>query len=137
MEAESGRIGNIVVPQFIHNKMKAGIHIMVEGSLDVRAKRIADEYIVNDNSKFQILEALDKLSRYLGVKNTENIRQLVQAEDYTEAAKELMVIHYDPLYAKGQTRYEFSLCVNSDEKDIACEQIESFVNRLIEEKQKA
>ncbi|MGB7605247.1 MAG: tRNA 2-selenouridine(34) synthase MnmH [Lutisporaceae bacterium] len=137
VEAESGRIGNIVVPQFIHNKMKTGIHIMVEGSLDVRAKRITEEYIVNDNSKAEILEALDKLSKYMGVQKTENIRQLVQAENYVEAAKELMIIHYDPLYAKGQTRYEFSLSVNSDEQNIACEQIEDFVNRLIEESQKA
>lgn len=137
VEAESGRIGNIVVPQYIHNKMKKGIHIMVEGSIDVRAKRITDEYIVNDNSKTEILEALDKLSKYMGIKKTENIRQLVQAENYVEAAKELMIVHYDPLYAKGQTRYEFSLNVNSDEQNIACEQIEGFVNRLIEESQKA
>lgn len=136
VEAESGRIGNIVIPQYIHNKMKAGIHIMVEGSLDVRAKRITDEYIVNENSTTQILEALDKLSKYMGAKKTEKVRKLIQAEDYVEAAKELMIIHYDPLYAKAQTRYDFSLAVNSDEKDIACDEIQGFVNSLIGEKQK-
>lgn len=133
VEAESGRIGNIVLPKFLHNKMKAGIHIMVEGSLDVRATRIAEEYIVNENSKNEILEALDKLSKYMGAQRSESIRQLVLDEKYVEAAKELMIVHYDPLYAKGQTRYEFSLSVNSDEQDKAYGEIEEFVNKLLEE----
>lgn len=133
VEAESGRIGNIVVPKFIHNKMKEGIHVMVEGSLEVRAKRIADEYIVNENSKAEILDAMDSLSKYLGAQKSENIRQLVEQENYIEAAKELMIQHYDPLYGKGQKRYDFSLSVNSDEPGTACEQIEGFVHKLLEE----
>lgn len=133
VEAESGRIGNIVLPKFLHNKMKEGIHIMVEGSLEVRAKRIADEYIVNENSKNEILEALDKLAKYMGNQNSEHIRQLVLNEEYVDAAKELMVVHYDPLYAKGQSRYDFSLSVDSDQPEKACEDIEGFVKKLLEE----
>jgi tRNA 2-selenouridine synthase len=133
IEAESGRIGNIVIPQFMHNKMKEGIHLYVEGSLDARAKRIVDEYIVNENSKQEILEALNKLGRYLGAKKTEHIIELVQAEDYMEATRELMVMHYDPLYAKGQQRYEFKLTVNSDDMEKAVDSIEIFVNQILEQ----
>lgn len=133
IEAESGRIGNIVIPQFMHNKMKKGIHLYVEGSLEARAKRIVDEYIVNENSKQEILDALDKLGRYLGAKKTEHIIELVQAEDYMEATRELMVMHYDPLYAKGQQRYEFKLTVNSDDMEKAVESIEIFVNQILEQ----
>lgn len=131
VEAESGRIGNIVVPKYIHNKMRSGINIMVEGSLEVRAKRIADEYIVNENSKAEILDAMESLSRYLGAQKSQNIIKLIQDENYIEAAKELMVVHYDPLYAKGQNRYEFSLSVNSDNEEKACTEIEEFVNKVI------
>jgi tRNA 2-selenouridine synthase len=132
VEAESGRIGNIVVPKYIHNKMRSGINIMVEGSLEVRAKRIADEYIVNENSKAEILDAMESLSRYLGAQKSQNIIQLIQDENYIEAAKELMVVHYDPLYAKGQNRYDFSLSVNSDDEEKACAEIEEFVNKVID-----
>lgn len=134
IEAESGRIGNVIIPQYMHNKMKQGIHIMVEGSLEARAQRIVDEYIVNENSKQEILDALEKLERYMGGKRTENIRELVKTEDYLEAAKELMLIHYDPLYAKGQERYAFSLTVNSDDMETAAEQVAGFVEELLENK---
>ncbi|MDF2591789.1 MAG: tRNA 2-selenouridine synthase [Clostridia bacterium] len=133
IEAESGRIGNILIPQFMHNRMKQGIHLLVEGSLEARAKRIVDEYIVNENSKQEILDALEKLGRYLGASKTEHIAKLVQAEDYMEATRELMVLHYDPLYGKGQQRYEFSLTVNSDDMDAATERIEEFVNHILEQ----
>lgn len=132
IEAESGRIGNIVIPQFMHSKMKEGIHIIVEGSLEARAKRIVDEYIVNDNSKQEILDALDRLVKYMGAKKTESIRGLVQEENYLEAAKELMLIHYDPLYSKGQQRYKFDLAVNSDDREASVKQIEAFVAKLVE-----
>jgi tRNA 2-selenouridine synthase len=132
IEAESGRIGNVIIPQYMHNKMKQGIHIMVEGSLEARAQRIVDEYIVNESSKQEILDALDRLGRYMGTKKTEHIRELVQAEDYLEASKELMLIHYDPLYSKGQQRYEFGLTVNSDKIEEAVEHIDAFVSQILE-----
>ena len=133
IEAESGRIGNVIIPKFMHNKMKLGIHLMVEGSLDARAKRIVNEYIVNDNSKQEILDALDRLGKYMGNKKTEHIRELVQKEDYLEASRELMVIHYDPLYSSGQQRYEFGLTVNSDYIEAAADSIEVFVNQILEQ----
>jgi tRNA 2-selenouridine synthase len=137
IEAESGRIGNVIIPQYMHNQMKQGIHIMVEGSLEVRAQRIVDEYIVNDHSKQEILDALDKLGRYMGAKKTAHIIELVNAEDYVEASKELMIIHYDPLYEKGQQRYDFSLTVNSDNMEESAEAIEAFVDKTLEESEKA
>jgi len=132
IEAESGRIGNVIIPQYMHSKMKQGIHIMVEGSLEARAQRIVEEYIVNENSKQEILDALDKLARYMGGNKTASIREQVQQENYLEAAKELMIIHYDPLYAKGQERYQFSLAVNSDDMEAAADAIEGFVKTLLE-----
>jgi tRNA 2-selenouridine synthase len=133
IEAESGRIGNIVIPQFFHKRMKEGIHVIVEGSLEARGERIVKEYIVNEGSRQEILDALESLERYMGAKKTEIIRELVQQENYLEAAKELMLIHYDPLYSKGQGRYEFSLNVNSDDMEAAAGRIEDFVNNLIEQ----
>lgn len=133
IEAESGRIGNVIIPQYMHNKMKQGIHIMVEGSLEARAQRIVEEYIVNDKSKQEILDALDRLGKYMGVKKTAHIVELVEAEDYVEASKELMLIHYDPLYAKGQQRYDFSLTVDSDNMEAAVEEIDVFVNNILEQ----
>lgn len=133
IEAESGRIGNVIIPQYMHNKMKQGIHIMVEGSLEARAQRIVEEYIVNDKSKQEILDALNRLGKYMGAKKTAHIVELVEAEEYIEASKELMLIHYDPLYAKGQQRYDFSLAVNSDNMEAAAEEIEIFVNKLLDQ----
>lgn len=134
VEAESGRIGNIIIPKFMHKRMKEGIHILVEGSLEARAKRIVEDYIINGESKQEILEIMDSLNKYIGNRETELIKELVQKENYLEAAKELMLAHYDPLYAKGQRRYEFSLTVDSDDMEKATDAIEDFVTKMIEQK---
>lgn len=117
IEAESSKIGTLSLPKYLHNKMKAGVHILVEGSLAARAQRIIGEYITGEESKAELLEAVNELEKFIGKRKVEALRELITEENYKEAAERLMLEHYDPLYAKGQRQYEYSLRVHSDELD--------------------
>ena len=44
IEAESKRIGNSIIPDFIFEKMKSGIHIFVDADIDFRTDLIIKEY---------------------------------------------------------------------------------------------
>lgn len=131
VEAESSKIGSLAVPKELHHKMKAGRHILVEGSLDIRAKRIVEEYITGEDSRDELLEAIGQLGRFIGIKKTENLRQLIEQGAYRDAAEILMLEHYDPLYRKGQRQYEYRMRVNSDKIHMAAEELEKAFPQLV------
>jgi tRNA 2-selenouridine synthase len=131
IEAESSKIGSLSVPKHLHNKMRTGRHILVEGSLDIRAKRIVEEYITGEDSRDKLLEAVGQLEKFIGIKKTEKLKQLVEQGAYQEAAEILMLEHYDPLYQKGQRQYEYLLRVNSDQIHTAAEALQKSFHQLI------
>lgn len=126
IEAESKRIGAVIIPDFIIQKMKTGRHILVEGSLEKRAIRITDEYVKNDNCKIQISEALDRLRKMLGNEVINKMVEDVTAGKFVEVASELMKKYYDPLYNHTQKSYHYDLAVNSDDIATACDEIELY-----------
>lgn len=114
IEGESSRIGNISVPHYIMKSMKSGRHILAEGSLDVRVKRITEEYKKGEDYKKNIIDSLMKLEKHISGKRIEEYVRLVNCERYDEVAEDLMTRYYDPQYEKEQKAYTFDLTVNTD-----------------------
>lgn len=129
IEAESRRIGNIIMPEYIPNTMKKGRHILVESSLNVRAERIVSEYIKIPNSKTELIENIKKIKRYMSGNVVDEILNMVEKEEYLEAAKELMIKYYDPMYKHTQDTYNYDLIVNSDRIEDACKDIENWAKK--------
>jgi tRNA 2-selenouridine synthase len=123
IEGESSRIGNISVPHFIMQSMKSGRHILAEGSLDVRVKRIIEEYKKGEDYKKDIIDSLMKLEKYISQKRIEEYIRLVNSERYNEVAEDLMVRYYDPQYEKEQKICTFDLTVNTDNLEKAYSKI--------------
>lgn len=130
IEAESRRIGKLFVPEFILSKMKEGIHILVESSMDARAEIILKEYIQNENSKEEIIEALDKLRKFMSNEIIDILVKEVKANEYKKVAIKLMELYYDPMYNHSQKNYDYSLIVNSDNLSEACVKLEEYYNGL-------
>ncbi|MGE5631687.1 MAG: tRNA 2-selenouridine(34) synthase MnmH [Caulobacteraceae bacterium] len=130
VEGESSRIGNIVVPHYIMQKMKSGIHILAEGSLDSRIRRILGEYIKSDNCKEEIINSLLRLGKHISQKRIAEYIELVNKENYYEVAKDLMIRYYDPLYLNEQKEYEFDLTVNTNDLESACSEIEKWLQSI-------
>lgn len=134
VEAESKRIGNIIMPEYIYSSLMRGRHILVEASLEVRAQRIVQEYIQGPDSQGEILKAFGKLRSYLNEKIIQRLVELVREEKYLEVAKELLERYYDPMYQHKQKDYQYDLIVNSNDLDEACREIVSWTKEKIEKK---
>lgn len=141
VEAESRRIGNVFIPPYIHEKMKNGIHIFLDASLNFRAKVILEEYLKGENAKEDILGCLDKLERYISKENIARYKELVQNDEYEFVVEDLMKKYYDPMYTHTSNTYEYDLNLQITDLDKCSETIfnwykESIVkNRLEEENQ--
>jgi tRNA 2-selenouridine synthase len=127
VEGESSRIGNIVVPHYIMESMKAGKHILAEGSLDKRVQRIVEEYTQHVDCKSDIKNSLEKLGRHISAKRIEDYTRCIEEDNYCEVARDLMVRYYDPMYENEQKEFEYELTVNTDNMEGACQSIEEWL----------
>jgi tRNA 2-selenouridine synthase len=127
VEAESKRIGNVIIPSYIHKSMVDGKHILIDADMDFRAKLIVDEYLKYPESVGDILSALEGLSKYIGEKNARAYKELVQQGDYKTVAEELMGKHYDPMYMNEIEKYEYDLSININGIKEGCTLIEKWL----------
>jgi tRNA 2-selenouridine synthase len=127
VEGESSRIGNIVVPHYIMESMKAGKRILAEGSLDKRVQRIVEEYTQHVDCKSDIKNSLEKLGRHISAKRIEDYTRCIEEDNYCEVARDLMVRYYDPMYENEQKEFEYELTVNTDNMEEACQSIEEWM----------
>lgn len=128
VEGESSRIGNIVVPHYIMERMKAGLHILAEGSLEKRAQRIVEEYTQGTDCNADIKDSLIKLRKHISAKRIEEYTGSVEKGNYCDVAKDLMLRYYDPMYENEQKSFEYELTINTDNVEEACLDIEKWLN---------
>lgn len=133
VESESPRVGRVYLPNRLVEGMKAGVHILVECSLDKRIKRIVDEYIgiiPQDDVLEEIRDSIIRLRGELGSKKTDTLLELLQLGNYEEIVRILLKEHYDPKYDHSEKRYDFSLRLRSDDLEQCAEAIEEFLGDL-------
>lgn len=130
IEAESRRIGRVLVPEYIHKDMKDGIHVFVDASLDFRSKLIIDEYTKANECNYEICEALRGLTKYIGEKNTDDYCARVEAGDYEDVVKELMIKYYDPMYMHSSDKYDYAEKIIIETVEQGVNELKSFINNL-------
>lgn len=121
VEAESKRVGNIVIPEFIHKGMRGGRHILVEASLEFRAELLSMEYTREENCKEEIDNALSNLGKYISEENIDRYKKLISEDAFEEVATELMIKHYDPMYQSEIKKYEYDIVVELENIDKSCD----------------
>lgn len=130
IEAESKRIGNAIIPDFIFYKMKKGTHIFVDADMDFRTDLIIKEYTKQENCNEEIIECLIRLGKYIGEKNVERYSQLVLKSEYDEVVSELMIKHYDPMYTHTSDKYDYKLKVQVTDIKNATKEIENWLKEI-------
>lgn len=130
VEGESSRIGNIVVPNYIMESMRAGWHILAEGSIEKRVERIVEEYTNKEDCKAEIVNSLERLGKHISAKRIEEYKKGVEKENYCEVAKDLMLRYYDPMYENEQKKFKYELTVNTDNMEKACSCIEEWLKNI-------
>ncbi len=130
VEAESKRIGNSIIPDYIFQKMKTGIHIFVYADIKFRTDLIIKEYTKFGNCNQEIIECLKRLEKYIGEKNINRYTELVLNSEYEEVVSELMIKHYDPMYTHGSDKYDYSLKVEVVDIKTTTEEIKQWMKML-------
>lgn len=130
IEAESKRIGNTTIPDFVFEKMKAGIHIFVHADIHFRTDLIIKEYTKWENCNQEIIDCLKRLEKYIGATNLDRYIQLVLNSEYEVVVSELMIKHYDPMYTHGSNKYDYALKVEVEDIKTTTEEIKTWMKTL-------
>lgn len=111
VEAESKRIGHIILPEFLYKSMINGEHINITASIDARISNIMDDYVKNNNN--ELIDHIMKLDKYISSKNIEIYKEEINRGNYGKVIEELMIKYYDPMYENKS--YDYSLEVDSSD----------------------
>ena len=106
VEAESNKIGEILIPPSLWKTMIAAPRITVAAPLDARAEFLTRSYADLVEDKGELARRIDKLAAFHSRERIDLWRELADQSGYQELARELMEHHYDPRYARTHERRE-------------------------------
>lgn len=132
-EAESKKVGNLRLPEFISQKLEAGRRILVTGTLNARRQRILKDYVREDLKQEanlnNAIKSLSVLRERLGSKLTLEIEKQGRDGNFADAVDNLLIHYYDPLYQKQIDRFEpYELTVDGDDPILAARQIADWLD---------
>ncbi|WP_379134563.1 tRNA 2-selenouridine(34) synthase MnmH [Paenibacillus sp. sgz500958] len=104
-EAESKKIGKVVMPQFLANEKQAGIQIRIEMPLEARVRQILEDYRP-DEFKEQYITAFHSIKSRIHVPIAAEIERSLQADSFAQAVALLLEHYYDPKYDHTSCQYE-------------------------------
>ena len=102
-EGESKRIGKDVIPEYIFDKIKSGIHLNIKAPMECRIETILKDYV--EGTDDELIEALVYLQKHLGKSKVTQYISMIKDDNYKEVIKELMINYYDPLYEKNTRHF--------------------------------
>ena len=104
LEAESSKIGKLILPPTLWKAMLAAPSITLEAPLEARARHILSEYpeLIEDPARLD--RRLERLLPLLGREKIAEWRALAAAGAHHALAEALMAGHYDPAYARSGLR---------------------------------
>jgi tRNA 2-selenouridine synthase len=102
VEAESRKIGNLHVPEAMIARIRSGECVAVEATLDARVA-----FLLKDYDYFLIRpeflgERLDVLRSLQSRETMARWQQFIVDADWPTLVRELLELHYDPLYQRSQ-----------------------------------
>ncbi|UTR10771.1 tRNA 2-selenouridine(34) synthase MnmH [Evansella sp. LMS18] len=104
MEAESRRIGNIIVPDFLINLKKQGKAIYLEDNIENRVERIFEDYAPLEHHD-ALFEAYGSIKSRLTAETREEIDYAFSEKDYRKIFRLLLLDYYDLRYNHSEKYY--------------------------------
>ncbi|MDL2311027.1 tRNA 2-selenouridine(34) synthase MnmH [Peptostreptococcaceae bacterium OttesenSCG-928-C18] len=114
-EGESRRIGKILLPETLYEKMATSINIKITAPIGYRIENLVEEYASVEN-KPAIAEAIKRMNKYLSNKTVEVLLNALDNNDYAYIAKELCINYYDKKYKNRVNVFDYEFTNNNTEK---------------------
>lgn len=104
VESESKKIGDLRVPTALIEHMRASPCLRLDLALDARVRLLLEDYdfFVTDTATF--CARLDALRAIRGHEVVDHWQQAARAGRTAEVVRDLLVTHYDPIYAQSIKR---------------------------------
>lgn len=104
-EAESARIGKVVMPPFLTQQKEVGTQIWIEMPMQSRVQQILEDY-KPEQYKEQYISAFRRIKSRIHVPIAAEIDQKLQADMFGEAIALILEHYYDPRYDFSSHQYE-------------------------------
>lgn len=127
VESESKRIGDIYLPEEVHDSILSGIHLVIDTSMENRIKIIMEDYSLATKEELQ--DCLEKVGRYISKERYKNYSLLLEEGKLEELSKILMEKYYDPLYDQSINKYTYEEIINYNTIDEAVEKIIIYLHK--------
>ncbi|RKP58065.1 tRNA 2-selenouridine(34) synthase MnmH [Cohnella endophytica] len=105
IEAESRRIGKVVVQEFLMSKKESGIHIVIEMPMAARVRHILEDYAPHEHPE-DTLAAFKQIKSRIHTPVAAEIEACLQERNYAQAVELLIRFYYDPRYAHSFEQYD-------------------------------
>ena len=104
IEAESSKVGEIVLPPLVWRAMAEATQIELAAPDAARARYLADAYSHLAQDPAELAALLERLPSRLGRRRIEAWMQLVAQGALAQPAAELIALHYDPAYRRSSRK---------------------------------
>jgi tRNA 2-selenouridine synthase len=104
VEAESSRIGRLILPKRIWSAMRAAPRVIIEAPIEARADYLSRAYSDFINTPGAVGQSIDRLRPFHSKETIEDWLTLAEEGRHKDLAVALMRDHYDPLYARSRKR---------------------------------
>ena len=98
VEGESRHIGRVALPKRLYDAMQTEKSIWLHTDIETRIKCILDDYPARDEMKEEFARPIQAIKERLGGEAVSKMLALLEAGEWEELVRELMVRYYDPLY---------------------------------------
>ncbi len=105
VEAESARIGRLNVPTPLVQRLRGSPCIEVQASTPARLAYLLRDYANLADDPARLVQKLGVLKELHGRQVIERWQAWAEARDLAPLFSELMALHYDPLYARSQSKH--------------------------------
>ena len=139
IEAESKRIGQAVIPDFLIEKMNKGLQILIKSSLNTRCQRIMSEYAdtyQQDKTAFikRIKESLKSIKKYLlrnlGKTGYQKLIQDCEQGKLKQVIITLFKNYYDPFYNHSLKKHNFDLIIEEEQLTAIANNLNNYLTTL-------
>lgn len=104
VEAESRKIGQLHLPDNLNTAIRQAPCLRIHATLDARVEFLLRDYDYATTDPAWLNARLAQLSELQSRETLARWRDMINAGDYPPLVRELLELHYDPLYQRSQNR---------------------------------
>ena len=129
LEGEANRIGDVFIPKILWEKMKKVKRISITASIKTRVAITIGEYCDNNVKVHQIIERLDRLTKYIGKNKVQELITQFKNNELEPAIEWLLTKYYDERYRFAKNKNEIS--ISTDDLGVAIEKLNAVYEEFI------